>query len=362
LDIFHADQLPGRTVRLVNDKEYLYFSGTDYLGMGHNEPFRAFLNEGLDRYGTHFGSSRNNSLRLDIYHETETALARYAGAPASITVSSGMWAGQLVMKTIESVIAQTTEFQTTQYHYAPAVHPALRGNQFVSNKVPWKVWAKDVVNSVKSAPSDVVHIICTDSIGSPWAEEFDFSVFKEFFTNPNVWIIADDSHFLGVAGPNGQGNFVNLRAIFGDQTIVVSSLNKALGIPGGVIFANQEVIDIFCTSPWFAGASPAAPAYMFALKCILEEHIFQTALSSLRDNTDFFTQKIKDCNLFNSIAAYPVFCSKEKRLFDHLLESGIMASCFSYPAPTDPPVTRLAINALHQKKDLDQLAEVCMKF
>ena len=89
--------LPGRTVTLDSGEDFLWFSGTDYLGMGSNEAFGAYLAEGFARYGTHYGSSRNGSLRLAVYEDAEESLATYADAPAALVVSSGMWAGQLVM-------------------------------------------------------------------------------------------------------------------------------------------------------------------------------------------------------------------------------------------------------------------------
>ena len=100
-----TNQLPGRTVILEENGEYLYFSGTDYLGMGHNEDFRICLDKGFHLYGSHYGSSRNNSLQLNVYRETEGALSNYTSSPSALTVSSGMWAGQLVLKEIENIIS-----------------------------------------------------------------------------------------------------------------------------------------------------------------------------------------------------------------------------------------------------------------
>ena len=327
--------------------------------MGHNQDFIEYLREGIAIYGTHFGSSRNNSLRLGIYDDTELALAKFIEAPGSLIVSSGMWAGQLVMKMIEVLVPES---QTIKYHYAPRVHPALWGNEFVQSKSDWKDWASGIVSSLDQSPSDCTHIICSDAIGSPWAEEFDFSIFNDLPEKNNIWLILDDSHSLGVRDENGKGCYKSITENIPANIIVVSSLNKALGIPAGVIFGKANILEVLRNSAWFAGASPPSPAYIYALHSLLKNNSFVKANTALKSNIVYLNEKITSKETFHSVPNYPVLCSHDARLYEHLLINGIMASCFSYPSPTDSPVSRLAISALHQKKDLDHLAEVLVKF
>jgi hypothetical protein len=47
------DFLPSR-VAAFDGEEHLFFSGTSYLGIGHQAEFRAALAEGMGRYGTVF--------------------------------------------------------------------------------------------------------------------------------------------------------------------------------------------------------------------------------------------------------------------------------------------------------------------
>ena len=359
METFKTIHLPGRTVITENGDKYLWFSGTDYLGMGHDETFRSYLLEGIQHYGAHFGSSRNNSLKLEIYEETENHLASLIGSESALLVSSGMWAGQLVMKMIENLAAELSQANSIKYHYAPKVHPALWGNNFVTSTKKWAVWASEVVKLIRESSSDVAHIICTDGIGSPLVEAFDFSIFKDLpGGRSNIWLIVDESHTLGVCG-NGSGLYKSIRDIGKANVIMVSSLNKAMGIPGGLIACDNAAYNTFRYSPWFAGASPPAPAYIYALKKLLEIQHYEHAVAILAANISYFQDQLKSPNFFQSAPSYPVFCSQNPELFDTLLANGIMASCFSYPSPTDPAITRLAISALHQKEDLSQLAEVC---
>lgn len=361
MSIFKTDILPGRTVITAAKDQFLWFSGTDYLGLGHNEEFRRFFESGIEAYGTHFGSSRNNTLQLAIYDEAEALFSVFTGSPSALVVSSGMWAGQLVLKEIENLVRSYSETKTIKYHYAPRVHPALWGNYFKASLENWKEWAQKVVQEIDNSNIKTAHIICTDAIGSPMIEEFDLSVFSQIYSK-NTWLIVDESHAIGIAGQDGCGVWKSLDSIKGINKIVVSSLNKALGIPSGVILGDKILTDQLRRSPWFAGASPPAPAYMHVLKMILNTSLYARQNSTLMQNIAYFQQQFSTGNFFDSVNAYPVFCSKNPALFDFLLQNKIMASCFSYPLPTDAPITRLVISALHQKEDLDKLAEVCRLF
>lgn len=366
MNTYPTNQLPGRTVKLTDGKEYLYFSGTDYLGMGHHEKFISWLTEGFSLYGTHFGSSRNNSLRLDIYKEVEMALAQYMGAPAALSVSSGMWAGQLLMKELEAVIQadiKSSPYASSRnYYYAPGVHPALRGENYTGDGRKWIDWVEETIQFIgKSNPEDV-HVIVSDAISSPFVEHFDFSVFHQLPFYRNIYLLVDDSHGLGVRGKDGAGVYEQLSSIQQVKWIVTSSLNKALGIPAGVIVADPQILQVIQNSPFFAGASPAAPAYFYALKNLLENRCYQEAYQKLQGNLKYITRRLSATHLFVSLQGYPVFCSRDPRLFDFLEQNGILGSCFSYPNADDPPVSRIVITALHQKEDLDRLAEVCELF
>lgn len=226
----------------------------------------------------------------------------------------------------------------------------------------WTQWAHEIIHLIKKRPDNITHIICSDSVGSPWVEEFDFSVFGTLPLNKNIWLIVDDSHGIGATGNKGNGIYQKIAGIEHVKKIVVASLNKAIGIPAGMILADENVIELLRNSPWFTGASPCAPAYMYALNMFLATDAYSKAFHQLQSNVRHFKNSISETGFFTGIIDYPVFCSDNTFLFPFLLDNGIMVSCFSYPSSTDLPVTRLAISAIHQKEDLDQLAEVCIKF
>ncbi|GHB88471.1 aminotransferase class I/II-fold pyridoxal phosphate-dependent enzyme [Persicitalea jodogahamensis] len=352
-EIFLTESLPGRTVTLADGREFLWFSGTDYLGMGYNEKFQAHLAEGFRRYGTHYGSSRNGSLQLAIYEEAEASLAAFVGAPAALVVSSGMWSGQLLMSELEVI---------GMVHSAPRVHPALWEQGYVSQGDSWEEWLQQTIQKIQQSDKQQTHVICTDAIGSPWLEEYNLDLLHELPDTHQTLVLVDDSHGLGVLSREGQGTFSRLPQTKNVRSVVTASLNKALGVPGGVLFGDKDFIQSIRQSPKFAGSSPAAPGYFYAFRQNLINGVLQEAHAKLMANIHYFTKKLSHPDLLNYIENYPVFCSRDSGLYPYLLEKKILTSHFSYPKPTDPPIVRLVITAQHKKEDLDQLAEVLSKF
>ena len=45
----------------------LFFGGTAYLGIPHNDEFRKLFIRGMEIYGVNHGASRNNNITLDIF-------------------------------------------------------------------------------------------------------------------------------------------------------------------------------------------------------------------------------------------------------------------------------------------------------
>ncbi|QRR02741.1 aminotransferase class I/II-fold pyridoxal phosphate-dependent enzyme [Dyadobacter sandarakinus] len=352
--------LPGRNLITDDGQQFLWFSGTDYLGAGHNEALRRFILKGIEQYGTHYGSSRNSSLQLGVYQEAEERLAGFMGVSGTLLVSSGMWAGQLVMKEIKHLARLNNHSAELRYYYAPGAHPAIQGEDYTPVLISWRDWAAQSILQINDAEDDnTMHIVCTDAIGSPFVQTFDFSVFSQIKDPSRVILIIDESHSLGVLGAGGKGIYRDIPEALQSNALIVSSLNKAMGIPAGVISGSRLMIQALRHSPFFAGASPAAPAFIFALEKMLSHDLYSTMHNQLLENVAYFHSIFSVAGLFTSASNYPVLCSTDSRLFGFLLSQGIMASCFPYPKPDDLPVTRIVITALHQKEDLSRLAEVC---
>jgi 8-amino-7-oxononanoate synthase len=364
--IYNTNLLPSRTIT-INNQEYLWFSGTSYLGMPHHQGFRENFMLAFTRYGTSWGSSRNNNIRLDIYEKAEIELAKFAQMPAALTVSSGMWAGQLVVNFLQK--------PNTKFFFAPKTHPALWNGASLQLEdwekgLSYAQWASVIVEKVKECDAENI-VICSDSVGSPYVEAFDFQWINELSEGGNITVVVDASHSFGIASPPsplscGEGEKMAIfappllkKGDWGVRLIITASLNKAMGMTGGVILSDSETVSSIRQSPMFAGASPMMPALLETFVNSLG--YFTEQQQKLFENITYFNSLIPQNSFLDSIENYPAYCTHQLGVHEFLKENGIMTACFPYPTATDLPVTRLVISALHLEKDLVQLATAILK-
>lgn len=335
--------IPSRTVDL-KDGEYLWFGGTGYLGMGHNAEFQTLLVEGLAQAGSSWGSSRNNTLQLEVYNKLELFLAAKADAPGALTVSSGMLAGQLVLKFLKETYLVSTLL------YAPRVHPALWESNISFEDKTVASFLSTINQTILNDKNEIINIVI-DAISSPHFENYDFTWVKNLPVQKQINLIIDDSHSFGVLN-NGTAIYSQIVKAENVNLIVVSSLNKALGVPGGVIFGEKKILETLRKNTFFAACSPMPPAYAYA--CASAGHLYDHQLGELLKNIVYFNAKIPKLKPLY-LANYPAYCFEQQGLAAYLLSQKIIVPSFGYPNPTDMPITRLVISSLHTKEDLDYL-------
>ncbi len=343
------NQLPSRIIT-HEGCEYLFFSGTSYLGLAQDPQMQALLAEGVARYGLHFGASRNGNLQLAVYAEAETKLASRVGAPAALTVSSGMLAGQLVVDWLAGQVGPAAVgFQ------APSTHPAL-----------WHPLLKpqlvDLHHAV-SLPQNAPTYILTDALNTIRSELFAFDWIMQLPGDQPILLVVDDSHGLGVLN-GGCGSWPKLAKKLAHkpnvQLIVTASLAKAMGLPGGVIFSDPDTLAAIGKTAYFGACSPMPPAYADAYTHA--DALYERAYKKLMHNITLAESLLLPTGLFSHAPGYPVFYTDHDELYPHLLENGIFVYSFAYPTPANKANTRIVISAFHEPEDIEKLANYVRPF
>jgi 7-keto-8-aminopelargonate synthetase-like enzyme len=348
-EAIYLDHLPGRTL-IMEGKEYLYFSGTSYLGMSRNEAFQKNLIEGMRLYGSNYSSSRISNLKLQIFEEAEAYLAQFTGAEAALTMSSGFLTGQMVVRLLEN---------KGRFLYAPRAHPALWRTQTDFYDGSFNTWVASLSETIGTSPENDF-ILITNSLDPLLAQPYDFSWVSSLPLHKQITLVVDDSHGFGVIEKEGAGIFSQLQQYTNIHLIVLSSLGKAFGIPGGVILADKQTIDQFKANPFFGGSSPVIPAYLYAF--LHSKAIYQQELKKLLHNIQLFSSQLTTLPIFDYFSNYPVFYTQRHQLCAYLKNKGVLISSFPYPSPQDELITRVIISSLHTEEDIHKLAKLIEEF
>lgn len=345
-----AASLPGRYIDIAGEGQYLYFSGTAYLGISSNPEFLDALKVGIGRYGSHFGGSRRSNIQFDLIVEAEEVLATMAGVEKVLTLSSGSLAGQMVSHYFE---------QQGRLALAPGTHPALWTPSNRPLAGDFDAWVALLPSMMKTdQPPQALFL---NSIDPLYARQYDLSWLDNFLDSwPEMQIIIDDSHGWGILGELGRSAWELIPVRHRPKVVVVSSLGKAFGMPGGMISGSSDMLIPIYNSPFFGGASPMSLPYFHAfLRC---QDIFSKERETLRRLLARMQGAPIVQQLFTQIKNHPVFYTRETNLAAYLYKQKVLISSFSYPEPSDPLVNRVVVNSLHKPEDLAILFEVLQAY
>lgn len=343
----YADQIPTR-ILIDQGKQLLFFSGTAYLGIHARQEFRDLVFDGIQRFGTNYGASRLGNLSIPVFDLAEEKLAHWLGASASLFLSSGTLAGRLMLEVLDEY----------QKHYSPNSHIAINPEYKIHQPHLFDTWIEETISRIIESEQEK-HLITFNSIDALTAIKPGLNWTDRLPKNKDVLLLVDDSHGIGVLGKQGKGIYPDLVARY-LKSIVIASLGKAMGLPGGAIIGPEPYIHRAKVHPLFGGSSPFLPPYAFAY--VHAERIYVKAYEELQQNIHHFQQLVGQTGLFNSIEGFPVFCTSQHALAGFMENHLVRISHFAYPSPRDKVYTRVIINGLHTLEDIEQLGRLVNEF
>lgn len=338
-----VDKFPDRIIE-IDQKQYLYFGGTAYLGLPTNTKFQELVVQNILNWGTTYGSSRTANIQLSAYDAGESFLASHISSEKTVTVSSGMLAGKLVIDLMTK--------QTDCFFHLNDTHNAIQ----TENSFPVLLNGKLNDRLLDSKPEKIT--ILTDGVPSFETKPADLSFLEKISKTKEITLIIDESHSLGIIGENGSGIY-SLIDFPIKRKILVSSLGKAFGLTGGVIAGDLEFINQIKEQESFTSAAGMNPAFVQTLSDAKE--IYKIQHQKLLDNLNYIDSILNKNNNVKFDKTYPLIYLLSNDLVEKLKHENIIIASFRYKKEAQP-LNRIVITANHLKQDLDQLIDVLNDF
>lgn len=344
---YSVDSFPGREI-ISNGTSKLYFGGTSYLGLQADTEFQELLINGIKKFGTNYGASRESNVQLSIFKEVEQYLASLVGSQDCITQSSGFLAGQLV--------AQTMNTNNYELFYAPDTHAAVHipSKERYSSFEGLNAAVREHLEKFQSTP--VVFLDTLDTEGENYP---DFKGLQQLPLD-QIIIVADDSHGIGIVGNYGSGSYQVLKALQAKELIVCCSLGKGFGVQAGAIFGTKQRISSFVNTGLYGGASPATPAALSVL--ITAQDIFENKRALLQQHIQLFLSQVENTSQFTFVPKHSAFGFSNTKLATFLASNNIIITNFNYPTKNDALMSRIILSAHHTKTDIEQISKVLNRF
>jgi len=338
------DCFPDRVIT-VNGKPFLYFGGTSYLALTINQDFQNNLITGIKNWGTAYGSSRNSNIKLAIYNQAEEKFSELINAEATSLCSSGTLAGKIVIGFLSK--------ENSTFYHLPKTHPAILHKDsspvFLNNTLHHNLLNNTVEHVVISA----------DAILALEVKPTSFEFLNEISSKKKITLIVDESHSLGIIGKHLNGVFSSISNKKLYRKVMVSSLGKALGMPGGIIAADSEFIDLLKDETDFISSSSISPAYLEAF--LLSQDIIKKQRKKLDENLSFIFDNLTLNSCFKFNKNYPVIYCENQKINKYLKENDIIVTNFKYPT-YKTKMNRIIISSNHTKHDLNRLKQALITF
>ncbi len=355
------------------DRQYLRMNSNGYLGMSLREEVIAAEEKATRRYGTGPGAVRFISGTYGPHLELERRLASFHGRDECMILSSAYATTLAVLPSL--ITAETAVISDALNHNCiiNAMRLARPKEKYIYSHLDL---SELEVQLERAAGVCMRAIVVTDGIFSMRGDHAPLDKIMEVVARhdehfpENILVVADDSHGVGAFGTSGRGTE---EFTGGSVDLLVATLGKALGVNGGYVVGDAQLISYLREkAALYIYSNPITPAEAAAALAALE--LLDSArglelLEHLRSMTARFEHGLVERGFETISGEHPVVplmvrdTAKTAALVHHLRESGILATGLNFPVvPKGDEEIRFQISADHTEGDIDSALGVLAKF
>jgi glycine C-acetyltransferase len=353
---------PCEPVSRVDGREVINLASNNYLGLADHPKLVEAAIAATKKYGAGSGAVRTISGTMSIHMELERRIAQFKQTEACVVFQSGFAANA---GTVSAILTPEDHIISDALNHASIID----GCRLSRAKI--HVFAhRDTVAAAKIlddlAGASGRKLLITDGVFSMDGDIGPLPSLVEIAESHGAIMMIDDAHSSGVLGRNGRGT-VDHFGLHGRVDIQVGTLSKAVGVLGGYVCGNRDLIEflyhrarpfLFSTShpPGVAGACLAAFE-------ILENE--PERIEKLWDNTRYFKAALKSAGFNTGESETPITPimvgeAKMAHAFSAaLFENGLFATGIGFPTvPEGKARVRTIVTATHTREMLDRVAEI----
>jgi glycine C-acetyltransferase len=229
---------PQDAIITIDGRELLNFSSNNYLGLAnHPEVVEAFV-ACAQKYGVGAGASRLIGGTMEVHAELEETLARFKGAEACLTFSSGYLANLGILATLGG--PEATIF-SDEFNHASIVDGCRLSHARVEVYRHADAGHLEDLLRVSAAKRKIIVTDGLFSMGGDIAPLPSLAALKEKY---GATLIVDDAHATGTLPPAGRGSG-DYFGLGGRIDIQMGTFSKAFGTYGAYLCASHEVVEYF---------------------------------------------------------------------------------------------------------------------
>src|SRR6476469_3199894 len=224
------------TVVVIDGQKRIMLGSNNYLGLTHNPKVLEAASRALHRYGSGCTGSRFLNGTLDLHEQLESALAEFVGKEACLVFSTGYSAN---LGLISGLVGRGDVVYLDKLDHASIVDGAKLSygetERFNHGNIASLERRLERLESGRGA------MIVVDGVYSMEGNIADVPNLVRIARKFAAALALDDSHALGVLGPNGDGTAAHFGMV-DEVDIIAGTFSKSLASIGGFVAASENVI------------------------------------------------------------------------------------------------------------------------
>lgn len=319
-----------------SEQDVVVWCSNDYLGMGQHPAVTAAMQAAIDEAGAGAGGTRNISGTTRWHVDLEAELADWHGKEAALLFTSGYVGNEATLSTLQKILPGLIIFSDALNHasmIAGIRHGGGPRHVFRHNDLA------HLEELLAAAPADAPKLIAFESVYSMDGDIADLKGTIALARKYGALTYLDEVHAVGLYGARGAG-VAERDGVLDQIDIIECTLGKAIGVMGGYIAADAEIIDavrlwasgfIFTTSlpPALTAGALASVRHLKAHPELREAHQERAATLKARLTAAGIPVMPSESHIVPVFVGDPVHC---KMISDMLLEEhGVYVQPINYP-------------------------------
>ena len=349
----------------VDGKRYLFFGGTDYLGMAGRPELARGAEKAAALFGISSSSSRISVGTTELHLELERQISRFAGTEDTVVMATGY----MGMSALLTAVLEKNDKIAIQRNAHPSIREAVTVRTTGCHE--FKIEELGTLEQVlkKSERSAGRIIVVAEGVSPLFGTVFPLPEVLKILGDRDSLVLLDDAHAFGVLGEHGRGT-AEFHGCSENRVRSCATLSKAFGAFGGCVPGSLRLTEnLRKRSLAYQGSTPPpAPVVGAALASFqyLAEH--PELLQKLRKNTGLLKRGLARLGLPAENPQVPIapIClagtGKIQNLSERLLDHGILAPFSTYPGSPEGGMIRLAVSAEHTPEQIDFLLDCLKKY
>ncbi len=350
-------QTSDKSIIKVDGKEYINFSGNDYLGLSKHPDLISKSHSFTEQYGSGSTASRLISGTLSIHTQLEDKLAKFFGYEACLLFNSGFQANTGILSAIAD--RHSLIIGDKKIHNSLIQGAKLSGAEFKRYSHNDLEHLEDLLKKAQKQDYNRVWVV-TETV---FSMDGDISAIKKISglcSKYSAHLYSDDAHAIGILGEKGRGLNPGVSGV----DISIGTFGKAFGAFGAFVGCSREMKEYlinYCPAVIYTTSLP--PSVIGSIDAALD---LIPAMDSERQHVQDHSRALKkamtDLGYSTSDSnsqIVPIVIGKE----DETLElSAFLADHGIYAIAIRPPTVakgasriRITLTASHSDEQVQQL-------